>query len=95
MPILKQVFLLIDSLCVCCIEDSRRGKSIRIFYYHFMLLYIFFRKDQVIPHLTMYRTSWFGEFIFFEKMYRGRHLRGLDRFIFIDGKTIKVKLLLN
>jgi len=29
-----------------------------------MLLCIFFRKDQVIPHLTMYRTSWFEIEIF-------------------------------
>jgi len=50
----------------------------KVRYYNFMLLCIFFRKDQVIPHLTMYRTSWFDELVFFEKIYRARHLRGFE-----------------
>jgi len=33
-------------------------------------------QEQVIPRPTMYRTSWFDGFNFFEKLYRGRHLRG-------------------
>jgi len=53
-------------------------KPLKNWKFIFMAWYIFFRKEQVNPRLTMYRKSWFDGFSFFEKFHRGRNLRRYD-----------------